>query len=230
MTALNNGHPYTSEQEQQAAQLQHNQFIDDSYLPQQDKLGVHHTRLTVPNALSTARIIGSIPVGVGLVARPKSIAMFGALVALQSSDAADGYIARRQGTASEFGAQLDKYGDTVLGATISTVLLTSHLEPTWLKMLTLAQKGYSATAVARSMHRHETLLHTSLTRPSSVIRSVGMAGLFVADCLPNKKAKKVVKTLAVGAFLASAATSAVVTTTRHRHMSQNNPTNNKTPD
>ena len=200
---MNNQSAFTNTIHEQAAQL-YNNVIDHS---------------SIPNALSMARIVGSVPVGLALARHQNSLTA-GLFVGLLATDAADGHIARRQGTVSQVGSTLDKYGDTVLGATASAVLLSGTLEPTWLKVLTLAQKGYSASAVVRAHAEHQPLLHTKLTRPSSVIRSIGMAGMFVAECVPNKAAKKVIRTAATAAFLVSAATSVYVTTTRHRHMSK----------
>ncbi len=83
--------------------------------------------VTVPNALTSIRIIGAFCL---LLAAPLSMAFYAVYIIAGLSDAADGFVARRMGKTSAFGAKLDSVADlTFYSVTVIRLLpaLTERL-------------------------------------------------------------------------------------------------------
>ena len=69
--------------------------------------------MTAPNALTLFRAVAVIPIVLGIAAGERSVAL-AVFVLAAASDALDGWLARRSGSASPRGALLDPLGDKVL--------------------------------------------------------------------------------------------------------------------
>ncbi|WP_291380081.1 CDP-alcohol phosphatidyltransferase family protein [Demequina sp.] len=137
------------------------------------------SRLTGPDALTVARI----PLAFALVAmaphRGVALALFTAGCA---TDVADGWWARRSGTASERGARLDSVADTVFFAAAAFVVLTT-VELPLVPALAAGAGIVAATraanlAVTRRRFRRWSVMHTDLNRASgaalAVVAAIGL--------------------------------------------------------
>ncbi len=85
----------------------------------------------IPNVITSIRILLVVPIAVALANRQMNIAiaLFGAAAL---SDVADGFLARRFGWQSEFGAVLDPLADKFLLAAVFITLAYARLVPLWL--------------------------------------------------------------------------------------------------
>jgi cardiolipin synthase len=92
----------------------------------------------IPNVISSIRILLVAPVAVTLMHHElmSTIGLFG-LAAL--SDAADGFLARRNGWQSELGAVLDPAADKLLLVTVFITLGIMKLVPLWLVAAAVAR-------------------------------------------------------------------------------------------
>lgn len=167
------------------------------------------------DGLSLARLIGSIPVGVGLIKEPRKYIVPALMLMLYATDIADGWSARRCGGATERGAKLDKWADRALSGAVYASVMASDSVPSSIKEMTVVQKGYTASAVLRYRHAGEVLPASRLAKPSHVVRSLGLAASAVSRCFPEGKPKRIIERTATLAIAASAVTSACITTERH---------------
>ena len=92
----------------------------------------------IPNVISSIRILLVAPIAVTLIHRQFVItmALFG-VAAL--SDAADGFLAKRNGWQSELGAVLDPAADKLLLVTVFIALAYMKLVPLWLMVAAVAR-------------------------------------------------------------------------------------------
>jgi cardiolipin synthase (CMP-forming) len=92
----------------------------------------------IPNLISSIRILLVAPIAVALVQHQlmTTMALFG-VAAL--SDAADGYLAKRNGWQSELGAVLDPLADKLLLVTVFITLAYMKLVPLWLMVSAVAR-------------------------------------------------------------------------------------------
>jgi cardiolipin synthase len=92
----------------------------------------------IPNVISSIRILLVAPIAVALIHHQlaTTMALFG-VAAL--SDAADGYLAKRNGWQSELGAVLDPLADKLLLVTVFITLAYMKLVPLWLMVAAVAR-------------------------------------------------------------------------------------------
>jgi cardiolipin synthase len=92
----------------------------------------------IPNLISSIRILLVAPIAVALMHHQlvTTMALFG-VAAL--SDAADGYLAKRNGWQSELGAVLDPLADKMLLVTVFITLAYMRLVPLWLMVAAVAR-------------------------------------------------------------------------------------------
>ena len=92
----------------------------------------------IPNVISSIRILLVAPIAVALMHHQlvTTMALFG-VAAL--SDAADGYLAKRNGWQSELGAVLDPLADKLLLVTVFITLAYMKLVPLWLMVAAVAR-------------------------------------------------------------------------------------------
>jgi cardiolipin synthase (CMP-forming) len=92
----------------------------------------------IPNVISSIRILLVAPIAVTLIHQQFviTIALFG-VAAL--SDAADGFLAKRNGWQSELGAVLDPAADKLLLVTVFIALAYMKLVPLWLMVAAVAR-------------------------------------------------------------------------------------------
>lgn len=95
-------------------------------------------QLTVPNAITVARIGLIVVFGVLLVAREDGWAIT-ALAVAGASDFLDGYLARRLGQTSDLGRFLDPAADRLLTVVVVLGLAWREIIPWWLVGLLLAR-------------------------------------------------------------------------------------------
>jgi cardiolipin synthase len=92
----------------------------------------------IPNLISSIRILLVAPIAFALMHHQlvTTMALFG-VAAL--SDAADGYLAKRNGWQSELGAVLDPLADKLLLVTVFITLAYMRLVPLWLMVAAVAR-------------------------------------------------------------------------------------------
>lgn len=92
----------------------------------------------IPNVISSIRILLVAPIALALVHHQlaTTIVLFGVAAV---SDVADGFLAKRNGWQSEFGAVLDPAADKLLLATVFVTLAYLRLVPLWLMAVAVAR-------------------------------------------------------------------------------------------
>jgi cardiolipin synthase len=98
----------------------------------------------VPNILSALRLLAA-PLAAWLILAGHDTASLIVFAAASSSDAADGYVARRWGLTSGVGFWLDPVADKLLMLFCFTALYNVHVTPLWLLMLVVMR---DATIIA----------------------------------------------------------------------------------
>lgn len=105
--------------------------------------------MTIPNIITVARLF-LVPVILLMVLQERWGAAFGLFLVAGISDAVDGYLARRFGMGSRFGAALDPIADKVLLVSIYVALTIAGVVPAWLTGLVVARDVLIVAAVAAS--------------------------------------------------------------------------------
>lgn len=98
----------------------------------------------VPNLLSALRLLAA-PLAAWLILAGHDIASLIVFALAGSSDAADGYVARRWGATSPLGGWIDPVADKLLMLFCFTALYNVHVTPLWLLMLVVMR---DATIIA----------------------------------------------------------------------------------
>lgn len=125
-----------------------------------------------PNRVTAARgLLGGILLG-SLLSPGHAAAVSAIAVAAIASDALDGWLARRQGVASEFGARFDMETDAALMLVLCLVLVGQGRGAVWLLTIGLARYAFVAAG----------FVWTSLRRPlfASARRRFVAAGVMIA--------------------------------------------------
>src|SRR6185312_2172232 len=105
--------------------------------------------LTLPNLITIARIL-LVPVIVWAIASGEMLLAFTLFLAAGVSDAVDGFLAKRFGMTSEFGAYLDPLADKALIVSIYVTLGISGAIPRWLVILVVSRDLMIVSAVMLS--------------------------------------------------------------------------------
>ena len=149
--------------------------------------------LTVPNSITFLRILGTI---VLLFIKPLSVLFFVIYAFTGLTDVLDGFVARKTGTQSDFGAKLDSVADllfyTVMMIKILPVLIKEMPKLIWCFVaLVLAVRLASYLVAACKYHRFSSM-HTYLNKltgaavfilPFMLITPVKTFYAFFAVCL-----------------------------------------------
>ena len=114
--------------------------------------------LVLVNAITAMRLVGSAL----LALAPLSAPYFVAYAACGASDALDGWIARRAGAMSAFGASFDSVADTVFALALVVSLLPAAELPlfVWLWIAAIALVKLAALAVGYARFHAYAALHT----------------------------------------------------------------------
>ena len=94
--------------------------------------------MNLPNIVTTGRIV-LVPIVVWAIISGQMQLAFWLFVAAAISDAVDGFLAKRLGAVSEFGAYLDPLADKVLLVSIYITLGIANLLPRWLVILVVSR-------------------------------------------------------------------------------------------
>ena len=100
---------------------------------------VHDRVLTVPNAITTLRLLGLPLFAWFLLGADRPAAAFWTLAAIASTDWVDGYVARRFDQVSRLGQLFDPLVDRALIATAGIVLVLAEIVPLWLILAILVR-------------------------------------------------------------------------------------------
>jgi cardiolipin synthase len=103
-------------------------------MPDGFRHGADAAVLTAPNVVSILRLC-AVPLAVWLVLQQRLTAAFALFVAAGVSDAADGWLARRNGSRSALGAVLDPLADKALLVSMYVTLASVRILPDWLAIL-----------------------------------------------------------------------------------------------
>lgn len=115
--------------------------------------------LVLVNAITAMRLVGSLAL---LALAPLSAPYFVAYAACGASDALDGWIARRAGVTSAFGASFDSVADTVFALALVVSLVPAAELPllVWLWIAAIVLVKLAALAVGYARFRAYAALHT----------------------------------------------------------------------
>jgi len=94
--------------------------------------------LTIPNFITIARLF-AVPLIVWLILESRFVEAVVVFIVAGLSDAADGFIAKRFGAASELGAYLDPIADKALLVSVFLTLGSMGLLPAWLILLVVSR-------------------------------------------------------------------------------------------
>jgi cardiolipin synthase len=94
--------------------------------------------VNLPNIITTGRIL-LVPIVVWAIMSGQMQIAFWLFVVAAVSDAVDGFLAKRLGAVSEFGAYLDPLADKVLLVSIYITLGVANLLPRWLVILVVSR-------------------------------------------------------------------------------------------
>lgn len=100
--------------------------------------GQHPVIRHLPNLVSALRLLAA-PFAAWLILADHDTAALCVFILAGGSDAVDGFIARRWGVASPFGAWLDPAADKLLMLLCFTALFVIHAAPFWLVVLVVAR-------------------------------------------------------------------------------------------
>jgi cardiolipin synthase len=103
-------------------------------MPDGAQIGQHGALLTVPNAITFARLC-AVPASVWLVLDGAYAGAFYVFLAAGLSDALDGWLARRLHAGSALGAVLDPAADKALLVTMYVTMAAVSILPIWLAIL-----------------------------------------------------------------------------------------------
>jgi len=134
--------------------------------------------MTLPNALTAARALLVIPV-IGLIATGDAWLALLIFLGAAATDAVDGPLARRRGSATPFGAALDPLADKILVVGALAALAIRGIAPAWAVVLILARELVAIEVRSRAPH--------------------------ALSAAPDGKAKTVLQVAAVALLLATAA-------------------------
>ena len=134
--------------------------------------------MTLANALTAARALLVIPI-IGFIATGDASLALLIFVVAAATDALDGPLARRRGTATALGAALDPLADKILVVGALAALAIRGVAPAWAVVLILARELVAVEVRARAPH--------------------------VVAASPDGKAKTVLQVAAVALLLATAA-------------------------
>lgn len=123
------------------------------------------------NALTICRIILSLALLVPPALSPAFLALY---AAAGVTDMADGFIARRTGTESEFGARLDSIADYVLTVVCLVKILPATTVPTWLWIWIALTVTVKAANVASGF-----VAQKRLVLPHTIANKVAGAAVFL---------------------------------------------------
>lgn len=102
------------------------------------------------------------------------------IVAGMFFDAIDGYVARRMGIASDFGAEMDSLSDLVTFGVAPMVLLITFYDVTWVSVCAVLLPLFGALRLARhNINRHKTkgyLIGVPITSAGLIIPLVILLG------------------------------------------------------
>ena len=107
--------------------------------------------MTLANALTAARALLVIPV-IGLIATGDASLALLIFVIAAATDALDGPLARRRGTATALGAAMDPLADKILVVGALAALAVRGIAPVWAVVLILARELVAIEVRARAPH------------------------------------------------------------------------------
>ena len=149
--------------------------------------------LTVPNSITFLRILGTI---VLLFIKPLSVLFFVIYAFTGLTDALDGFVARKTGTQSDFGAKLDSVADllfyTAMMIKILPVLIKEMPKLIWCFVAAVLAVRLASYLVAACKYHRFSSMHTYLNKltgaavfilPFMLITPVKTFYAFFAVCL-----------------------------------------------
>jgi cardiolipin synthase (CMP-forming) len=137
--------------------------------------------LTIPNFITIARLLG-VPLIVWLMIADRFVEATILFILAGLSDAADGFIAKRFGAASELGAYLDPIADKALLVSIYVTLgFAGHL-PVWLVIAVVSRDILIVGAVVLSwMLSRPLMMQPLLVSKANTLAQIMLAGVVLAE-------------------------------------------------
>lgn len=156
------------------------------------------SRITVPNALGAARLLGS-PALVAAGAAGRETLFLVLFLGLASTDFLDGLLARTVAQETEFGSRLDTAADVVLYACAVAGLAWLVGDPfvdEWPWMAGAAASYALSVALSLALRGRAPVYHTWITRAAAVVAAAAVALFLLADAAWPIRAAAVVVALA----------------------------------
>ena len=137
--------------------------------------------MTVPNFITIARLLG-VPLIVWLMIADRFLAATLLFVVAGISDAADGFIAKRFGAASELGAYLDPIADKALLVSVFVTLGFSGALPAWIIVLVVSRDLFIIGAMLLAyMLSHPMAVHPLWVSKMNTVAQIVLIGFVLAD-------------------------------------------------
>ena len=139
------------------------------------------------NGLTTVRALLAVPVGILVLvdspaARLAAALLFGIAAA---TDFLDGYVARRSGHVSPFGAAWDQLADKLLTSTAIICLALRGDFPAALALVFLARDGLIVVLRLLAKRRGVSLAVTPLAKAKTALVFIGLSGILGGAALPH---------------------------------------------
>jgi cardiolipin synthase len=134
----------------------------------------------LPNLLSALRLLAA-PFAAWLILQSHDTAALLVFAAAGASDGLDGFIARRWGFTSQFGAWLDPAADKLLALLCFTALWKVGIVPVWLLLLVLARDGAIAAGwlLAKALSLPVAFDPPLIGKAATVVQVVYVLGLLL---------------------------------------------------
>ncbi len=141
---------------------------------------------TIPNTISYVRVVVLLPLSLALIATGRPGWALLALFFTESTDALDGYLARRLGQVSELGKELDPVADRISVALIAVTLTIAGLLP-WYFLATILLVDLTLAFVAAVWFKGYPTSQTSMVgKLRTALLMLGLPGLLLAATLESE--------------------------------------------
>lgn len=142
---------------------------------------VHDRLLTVPNAITAARLSG-LPVFAWLILGAGALTTaFWLLVVVAATDWVDGFVARRFDQVSRIGALLDPLVDRLLIATVVLTLLAAGILPGWAVAAVLVRDGIVLVGGFAMFRSFPPIAVTRTGKTATLLLMVGLPAFLLAE-------------------------------------------------
>src|SRR5947209_4774840 len=140
-------------------------MLDNANLHASDKI------LTLSNSISFLRILLIVPTIAALASDNANLAL--ALMAFAYiTDIADGYVARKTNTISEFGKALDPVADKLYVAALLIAMISKELVPIWFALLVIGKDAITMIGAVLARKKIHAVLPSNVWGKAAVLATI----------------------------------------------------------